>query len=52
MENYDEFELNGQKFKVSYKKEKKLVWAITYVNGTQVKCFLQDLFAESCKMFL
>lgn len=37
MENYDEFELNGQIFKVTYKNDKNIVWAITYVNGSQVK---------------
>lgn len=37
MENYNKFEINGQKFNVTYKYEKKLVWAITYVNGQQVK---------------
>ena len=43
MESYDEFELNGQKFKVSYKNEKKIVWAITYVNGMQVKAHGDDI---------
>lgn len=37
MENRNEFEVNGEKFSVSYKYEKNLVWAITYVNGQQVK---------------
>lgn len=37
MENYDEFEMNGQKFLVTYKFQKNIVWAITYVNGQQVK---------------
>lgn len=37
MENYNEFELNGQKFKVTYKNDKNIVWAITYVNGMQIK---------------
>lgn len=37
MTNYDEFELNGQKFKVIYKNEKNVVWAITYVNGMEIK---------------
>lgn len=37
MENYDEFELNGQKFKVTYKNDKNIVWAITYANGMQIK---------------
>ena len=26
MENYNEFELNGQKFKVTYKNDKNIVW--------------------------
>lgn len=37
LENRNEFEVNGEKFSVSYKYEKNLVWAITYVNGQQVK---------------
>ncbi len=37
MENYDEFELNNQKYKVTYEKSGIFVWAITYVNGIQVK---------------
>lgn len=37
MENYAEFEMNGQKFLVTYEFEKNIVWAITYVNGQQVK---------------
>jgi len=37
MENYDEFELNGQKFKVTYNNDRNIVWAITYVNGMQIK---------------
>ena len=37
MENYNEFEVNEQRFKVTYKYEKNLVWALTYVNGQEVK---------------
>ena len=37
MENYTEFEVNEQRFKVTYKYEKNLVWALTYVNGQEVK---------------
>ena len=33
MENYDEFELNNQKYKVTYEKSGIFVWAITYVNS-------------------
>lgn len=39
MENRNEFEINGKIFSVSYQYEKKLVWAITYVNGQQVKAY-------------
>lgn len=37
MENFFEFEINNQKFEVVYKKDKNLVWAITDVNGRQIK---------------
>jgi hypothetical protein len=37
MLSYDELEVNGQKFNVTYKNEKNIVWAITYVNGSQIK---------------
>ena len=37
MENYEIIIENEQEFKVSYKYEKKLVWAITYVNGRELK---------------
>ena len=37
MENRNEFEINGKKFFVRYEYKGKLVWAITYVNGQQVK---------------
>lgn len=30
-------EMNGQRFSVSYKTEKKIVWASTYVNGREIK---------------
>ncbi len=39
MENYNEFEVNGQKFKVVYKHERNIVWAITYVNAKEVKAY-------------
>ena len=35
MRNY--VECNGQRFDVKYKYEKNLVWAIAYVNGTELK---------------
>lgn len=37
MENYDIVIENDQEFKVTYKYEKTLVWAITYVNGRELK---------------
>lgn len=37
LNDYYEFELNGKKFNVRYENDNKLVWAITYVNGEQVK---------------
>lgn len=37
MENYEMIIENEQEFKVYYKYEKKLVWAITYVNGRELK---------------
>lgn len=30
-------EMNGQRFTVSYKSEKKIIWASTYVDGREVK---------------
>lgn len=30
-------EMNGQRFSVSYKREKSLIWASTYVNGREIK---------------
>lgn len=39
MENYNEFEVNGKTFTVRYEYGKKIVWAITYVNGQQVKTY-------------
>lgn len=30
-------EMNGQKFSVSFKKDRNLIWASTYVNGKEVK---------------
>ena len=39
MENYYEFKINGQKFKVIYEYEKNLVWAKTYVNGQEIKTY-------------
>lgn len=39
VENRNEFEINGEKFSVSYEYEKDLVWATTYVNGQQVKTY-------------
>lgn len=37
MENYNEFIMNDKKFSVEYKREKDIIWAITYVNGKQIK---------------
>lgn len=37
MANYDIIESNGQRFSVTYKVEKTLVWAITYVNGQKLQ---------------
>lgn len=37
MENYDVIIQDNQRFEVRYKYEKKLVWAITYVNGYELK---------------
>lgn len=37
MENYDIIVENNREFKVTYKYEKMLVWAITYVNGRELK---------------
>ena len=37
LENYDIVEMNGKKFPVTYKKEKRIIWAIAYVNGREVK---------------
>lgn len=37
MENYDIIVENNQEFKVVYKYEKTIVWAITYVNGREIK---------------
>ena len=37
MENYDVIIESDQKFNVTYKYEKKIVWAITYVNGRELK---------------
>lgn len=39
MENRNEFEVNDIKFSVKYEYKKNLVWAITYVNGQQVKTY-------------
>lgn len=36
-EKYSEVIKNGQKFEITYKQEKNIVWAITYVNGEEVK---------------
>lgn len=33
----DYIEVNGQRFSVSYKREKNIIWASTYVNGREVK---------------
>ena len=33
----DYIEMNGQKFSVSYKRDKNIIWASTYVNGREVK---------------
>lgn len=37
MANQDVIEMNGQRFSVSYKREKTIVWAIAYVNGREIK---------------
>ena len=36
------FEEAGKIYKVSYKYEKKIVWAITYVDGVQIKAYGTD----------
>lgn len=36
------FELNGREFKVRYRYEKKLVWAITFVDGTKIETYGTD----------
>lgn len=33
----DYIEMNGQKFSVSYKRDKNIIWASTHVNGREVK---------------
>lgn len=37
MENYNVIVESAQEFSVTYKYEKTLVWAITYVNGRELK---------------
>ena len=37
MENYNVITESNQEFKVTYKYEKTIVWAITYVNGRELK---------------
>ena len=37
MENYNVIIENDQRFSVTYKYEKTIVWAITYVNGRELK---------------
>lgn len=37
MENYDVIIESNQKFNVTYKYEKTIVWAKTYVNGRELK---------------
>lgn len=37
MENYNEFVMNGNKFSVKYEIENNIIWAITYINGKQIK---------------
>lgn len=36
------FEEAGKIYNVSYKYEKKIVWAITYVDGVQIKAYGTD----------
>lgn len=37
MENYNVIEMNGMTFSVTYKYEKNIVWAITYLNGMELR---------------
>lgn len=37
LEEYNEFEMNGQKFSVNYEKENNIIWAVTYVDEKQIK---------------
>ena len=37
MENYNIILENDEEFEVTYKYEKTLVWAITYVNGRELR---------------
>ena len=37
MENYNIIEMNGMTFSVTYKYEKNIVWASTYLNGMELK---------------
>ena len=37
MPNQDFIKMNEQKFPVTYKKDRTLVWASTYINGREIK---------------
>lgn len=37
MENYNELTMNDKNFSVQYERENDIVWAITYVDGKQIK---------------
>lgn len=37
LEEYNEFEMNGQIFSVKYEKENDTIWAITHVNEKEIK---------------
>ena len=37
IENYDVIKMNDQEFAVTYQYKKTIVWAITYVNGREIK---------------
>ena len=37
VEEYNEFEINEEKFSVKYEKENNTIWAITDVDGKEIK---------------
>ena len=37
--NFNEVIENGQKFEITYRKEKNIFWAITYVKGEEIKSY-------------